>query len=310
MFTTRYFVGDLPVRTTGFKETLLKVIGAIRYPVQARRWTQFLNTHPLLEEVAESMPGFAAKIYKPYYSTRLHCADRVDLLIQHYGIMLHAGFGNLVRQTLLRPITIYSFAGKSNATYRLELSVAHACNQNGELGLRLMMGDVCVYTITFILTASSGATHVNVGSLKGILASAGDAGIKQITRDLHGCRPRDLMVALVREVGGCLGCATTILIGNANKIMPTEKYFCKKSSDYDRIWTEMHAAARSDGDFELPCTHVPLATPDPLDIPQPANHSLPTKRSALIDEARRALRTRLRAEQAPRPAFPPASRKR
>jgi uncharacterized protein VirK/YbjX len=295
MSTTRYFSGEIPVQRTDFLETLRIIIGAVRYPAQTYRWLQFLKAHPLLAELTNSAPGLLSKIHKPYYSTRLGCSERVDLLMRHYEIVLGAGFSHHVRQALVRPITVASFVGKSNSAYRLELSAADSGNQAGELVLRLLSGDVCVYTISFIFTALNGKLHVNVGGLKGILATENNIGVKQITRDLYGCRPKDLMVSLAREIGGCLGCSTIILISNANKIPSAEKRACRKSSDYDQTWKEMNASISGNGDFELSCTHISSASENFPDT----TRSMPTKRSALVDAARLALRNRLMGEQGP-----------
>jgi uncharacterized protein len=289
MFNARLISSDQPARQPDFREKALIFIGWAAHPVETRRWLRFLNTHPLLHEVVSSPTALLGKIHRPYLSTRLRCADRIDVLMKHYDMLFERGFGSLLRQAIQKPLTLCTFSGKSGTSYAVRLSALEPGQQAGELSLRLVSNGVCIYTIACTVTVSEGKPALMVGALTGMLARAGESGIKQVTRDLYGCRPKDLMVTLGRDVGRCLGCDKMLLIGNDNRIPPAEKYVCKKSSDYDRIWRELHATHRTDGNFELPCA-VPedtLAGGDPASTP---TSGMPTRRSVLVETIRAAVR--------------------
>lgn len=228
-------------------------VGAVLYPVATYKWFQFVKAHPVLSGVCASSPFVFRKIYRPYLCTSLACSERVDLLIDHYDFLLRSNLAGLIKRAAIRPVNLCHFAGKSGQPYRLSLSVMECGHRNGELVLRLMSNNMCIYTVAFIFAREGDSVYVKIGALYGLLATDKITSIKRITRDLYGCRPKDLMVEMVREIGAYLGCRKTVLISNRNKIQASTQRVCKKSSDYDRLCRELHAVERADGDFELPC---------------------------------------------------------
>jgi uncharacterized protein len=293
MFNARHISSDSAARQPDFRDKALIFIGWATHPVETRRWLRFLTTHPLLREVAPSPTAFLGKIHRPYLSARLRCGDRVDLLMKHYDRLFNHGFGSLLRQAMQKPLRLCRFSGKSGASYELQLSALDPGQQGGELSLRLVSAGVCIYTVACIVTASEGKTALMVGALTGMLTRGREGGIKQVTRDLYGCRPRELMITLARDLGRCLGCDKTLLIGNDNRIPPGEKHICKKSSDYDRTWRELHATRRPDGDYELPC-NTSENTLGRAGCASSAPHAfMPTRRSVLVETVRVALRANI-----------------
>jgi uncharacterized protein len=289
------------------REKALIFIGSVAHPVETRRWLRFLATHPLLREVVHSPAAFLGKIHRPYLSARLGCGDRVDLLMNHYDTLFNRGFGSLLRQAMQKPLTAGRFSGKSGACYELQLSALEPGQQGGELALRLVSGGACIYSMTCIVTESDGKTALMVGGLTGMLTRGRESSIKQVTRDLYGCRPKDLMVTLARDLGRCFGCDKTLLIGNDNRIASSEKHVCKKSDDYDRTWRELQATRRPDGDYELPCA-MPESRFDHAASAAPA--VTPTRRSVLVETIRVAVRANITTRRsASRYIFtsPPAS---
>jgi len=289
MFSTQDFSSAGAAPQSGFREKAQIVLGCAAHPVETVRWLRFLKTHPLLRDVVSSPASFLGKIHLPYLSLSLNCADRARLLIKHYDSLLNTGFGSLVRQALQKPLTLCLFSGKSGTSYELQLSALETGRQDGELLLRLTSEGACVYSIACILTTSQGKPALMVGGLTGMLSQGRSRSIKQVTRDLHGCRPKDLMVTLARDLGRCFGCATTLLIGSSNRIPPTEKYFCKKSSDYDLTWRELHAAARADGNYELPCAAVEEALERARSMSSVHGIARPPQRGVLLEKIRTAV---------------------
>lgn len=273
----------------GLRDKAQIALGCLTHPVETLRWLRFVKTHPLLRDLAPSPATFLGKIHLPYLSLALNCSDRVRLLIRHYDSLLNAGFGSLARQALQKPLTLCLFNGKSGTPYELQLSALVTGRQDGELLLRLVSDGACVYSIACILTASQGKPALMVGGLTGMLSQGRSRSIKQVTRDLHGCRPKDLMVTLARDLGRCFGCATTLLVGSSNRIPPAEKHFCKKSSDYDLTWRELHAAARADGDYELPCAAVEETLEHARSMSSVHGTALPAQRGVLLENIRTAV---------------------
>lgn len=294
MTITRPVTAAPPIRRSGVLEFLIRTTGAILHPSITWKWLQLLKTHPLLMELLPLCPALPSKIHRRFLSRRLDCAQCAALLETHYDIMLASGFAELVKQTVVQPVPLCAFISKSSVFYRLELSTAGGTSNTGELVLRLTSRGFCIYTATFIFGMHQGRRVAIVGGMSGMLRTGSSMGIKRVTRDLYGLRPKDLMVSLVQEIGDFFCCEKTILIGNCNKLRDRSwrrKQVCRKSSDYDRTWRELNALRRQDGDFELPCvTSV-------SNIAAWEGGRTPARRTLLINSIHIALRRRLASER-------------
>ncbi len=281
--------------TTFFRQGQLKNIvklslGSLIYPTQTRRWLQFLHHHPTLDDLAKLYPRLVHKIYRPYLSNHLRCAERVDLLIGHYALMFHTGFGNLIKMAAEKPLPVCEFRGKSGALYQLQLSAINDSHREGELCLSLVSDQIGIYSATFILLTLHGKNYIKVGCLHGIRSIDGAMWIKRVTRELHGCRPKNFMVAIIQDMGNYFGCTGTLLVADEKRISINRSRRKKMLSNYDELWEEMHAIKRNDTDFELPCS--PFQKPDFGTIPS-RKRSEARKRSELIESIVLALRDNL-----------------
>lgn len=281
--------------TGSFNRTRLKdraklSLGPIVYPIQTRRWLQFLNENPVLKELAKSYPRIIHKIYRPYLSNRLKCADRVDLLIGHYDLMFKAGLSDFVKQAAIRPITVCEFAGKSGAIFQLELSAINDSHREGELCLRLISNGVCLYSASFIFLERNEGSYIKIGCLQGVSSINGALWVKRATRDLHSFRPKNLLVSVIRDMGDYFGCKGTLLVSNENRISINRWRRRQISSNYDQTWEEMRATKRDDGDFELPCTDFQKCAFETLPSKK---RSEAKKRSMLLESIFYSVRARL-----------------
>lgn len=235
------------------KDNVKLLLGAIVYPVQSQRWRQFVRGNPVLCELARRYPRIQHKIYRPYLSASLRCSDRVDVLIGHYSHMFRAGLGELTGEAALQAVQLAEFAGKTGAMFQLLLSAINVGHREGELTLKLMHEGACLYSASFALIPLHHAPSIALGSLQGLRSLDGADVIKGVTRELHGCRPKKLMVSVVRAIGDSLGCSRLLLVSNENRITVNGRRASRISSNYDETWEEMGARRCPDGNFELPC---------------------------------------------------------
>jgi uncharacterized protein VirK/YbjX len=235
------------------KDNLKLLLGAIVYPVQSRRWRSFVRANLVLSELAQRYPRITHKIYRPYLCGSLTCADRVDVLIAHYRRMFSAGLGDLIGQAATVAVPVAEFSGKTGSVFQLHLAAINDGHREGELTLKLMHQGQCIYASSFVLITLQDAPGIALGALQGLRSLEGPEVIKAATRELHGCRPKKLMVSVVRAIGEYLGCARILLVSNKNRITVNARRARRISSNYDETWEEMGALKRQDGNFELPC---------------------------------------------------------
>lgn len=239
-------------------------VRARRHGAATAGWLQRLNADPFLADLAEACPQLLHKIYRPYVTATLTAVQRTAALIDHYDFVRRHGWGPLVRAAVRAPVPLARFAGKSGTVYTLRLCAPDAMRREGDLVFQLMHGDVPLYACAFSLFRATRG-QLGVGGLQGTNASGGADLIRTATRDLHGLRPKHLLVKLLGALGHAAGCRTLLLVGNRNHAVRRARREGKVHADYDGFWRECGATARPDGDFELRC--MPVLAPDLSGIP-------------------------------------------
>ena len=115
-----------------------------------------------------------------------------------------------------------------------------------------------VFTFFGCRTRAPLEVGVRIGCLQGPKGEESLRRVREATRDLHGMRPKFLMMRLVRQLAWEHGCRTMILVGNDNRtVHRSAKKHGRLMADYDSVWQELGAQARRDGDFDLPCENLP-----------------------------------------------------
>ncbi|WLI91143.1 DUF535 family protein [Massilia sp. R2A-15] len=252
-------------RRATLKDQFKLIAGALVYPAQTWRWRAFLASHPSTALLALQYPRVLHKIYRPYLSRHLHCADRVDAMIGHYQHISRFGLETLIARAAARPVTLAAFEGKNGTPMEVRLSAANVGHREGELTLQLFCEESFVYAISFTLSAALGAASIQLGALQGVRSEEGAQLIKLVTKALHGSRPKKWMVALLRDIGDYFGCKTLRMVSNSNRVTINWRRHRRISSDYDALWQELQAEQRGDGDYEVSCAAAP--TDVPADVP-------------------------------------------
>ena len=235
-------------------------LGAIVFPLQRARWQAFIAGTPGLAALAQVHPSLRYKIYRPYANRQFGCAARVELLCGHYRFLWQAGARPLVEYAARRALVLAAIEGKDGATYRLQLTAIHDSHREGDLCLRLTRDGVSLYLASFLFRPKAGGGTIELGALQGLRSAEGAQAVKDATRALHGCRPKNLMVAALRDLGDFFGCTDLGLVGNANRIALNWRRRRRIACDYDLAWQELHAQPAGDGNYRLPC--IPCRMPE------------------------------------------------
>lgn len=253
----------LPHPASGHR--LKAALGALFFPRQRTRWQAFLGSMPGLSSLAQLHPCLRFKIYRPYASRQLGCTDRLALLEGHYRFLWQAGARALVERAARQPVVLAAFEGKDAALYRLQLTAIHDSYREGELCLRLTRDGQPFYLASFLFVPRADGVSLQLGALQGLRSEAGKLAVKEATRALHGCRPKNLMVTALRDFGDFFACNNVFLISNDNRIALNARRRRHIAADYDLAWQELHALRMRDGNYHLPC--APYRAPDLADVP-------------------------------------------
>jgi len=232
---------------------LKATLGALVYPRQYRRWQSFLAQTPGMTALARLHPCLRYKLYRPYASCRLDCAGRLALLEGHYRYLWQAGARGLVEQAARQALLLATVAGKDGACYRVQLSAIHDSYREGELCLRLLRDGVPLYLASFVFVPRADGVALQLGALQGLRSATGAQLVRDTTRALHGCRPKNLLVAMLRDLGDFFCCNYLFLISNANRIALNARRRRQIGADYDEAWRELQAIAMRDGNYHLSC---------------------------------------------------------
>jgi uncharacterized protein VirK/YbjX len=278
-----------------FARELAKVrLRALLHWKQTPDWLEFLNSHPAFSEYLRTYPKFLYKVYRPYNSHALTPRARLDAIRAHYQFVFRRGLGQTIARASLGPVVLAETAGKSGLPYRIELRTVNMFDREGELALQLTQDGKAIYTVAFTLAPRDGVPAVNLGCLQGGKTEDAREAIRIATRDLHGIRPKQLMVSLVQQLGHDYGCARVVMVSNRNRVIYKAIRHGRVLADYDQLWEELGARVRADGDYELDC--APLAAPS-LEQIVSKKRSEAKKRHELVRAMAESVSVSLRARE-------------
>jgi uncharacterized protein VirK/YbjX len=247
------------------RERLKIRVRALLHPLQTPAWLRLLNSHPAFSEYVRNCPRFLYKVYRPYISQALRPDDRLAAIQAHYQFIFRRGLGQTVARASLGPVLLAACDGKSGLPYEVQLRAVNMFDREGELVLQLAQDDKVIYTVAFTVAPRAGRPALSIGCVQGGKSADAREAIRLATRDLHGIRPKQLMVSLVRQLGHEYGCERLHLVSNRNRVIYKALRNGRVLADYDLLWEELGAAKNAAGDYELDC--APLAAPDLEAIP-------------------------------------------
>lgn len=244
------------------RETIKLSARAMLHRQAVDGWLQLLNSSPLFTDLVADHPRLIYKIFRPYFSNTMGYDARLTLLTEHYRFILRQGLGPLTALASKDKVVLARVTGKGGLPYHLQLAAVEPMEREGELVLQLVGSEdgTVVYNCAFSFHQGERGMVLGVGCMQGPRGDHGLQAIKDATRELHGLRPKTMMVKLLGQIGHALGCSELRLVGNANRTVCRSVRQGKVHADYDALWQEQGATPRADGDYRLPCE--PLAEPD------------------------------------------------
>jgi len=287
----------VPLQLSGLRRQreLLKIrLRALLHPRQTAPWLRLLNSHPAFSDYVRHCPRFLYKVYRPYNSHALAPGQRLEAIRAHYQFMFRRGLGQTMARASHNPVPLAEAAGKSGLAYRVQLRTVDLFDREGELVLQLVQDDKVIYTVAFTVAPRDGRPALSIGCIQGGKSADAREAIRTATRELHGIRPKQLMVTLARQLGHEYGCERLLMVSNRNRVIYKAIRHGRVLADYDGLWEELGARRRADGDYELAC--AALAPLDLDEIPS-KKRSEARKRHALVEALAEGVCVRMKARQ-------------
>jgi len=161
--------------------------------------------------------------------------------------------------------------------------------REGELTINLFTEAFRAYSLAFTFGRVAGQRVLYVGCIQGRHAEGIEQLYRDLTKKLHGWRPRDVMVSLIQMIGAATDVSTIYLVSDDARVH-RHPYFGDRheglvSANYDEIWTEHGAIAGTGGFFELG-TSIHRREPHEM---SPNKRAMYRRRYELMDALRRDL---------------------
>lgn len=115
---------------------------------------------------------------------------------------------------------------------------------------------------------------------------------RRLTHELHGQRPRDLLLLVFRMLCEEASVAKILAVGDSHQACRGDYYreSAKVFASYDALWTEYHGVLRTDGFFELP-VRVERRSAESIPSQKRCQYR---RRYAMLDQLRHDLQRTLR----------------
>lgn len=277
--------------------TALKYLArGICMPVQHDLFLSFLEANPQMRAYRQRDPRLLERHMHRYINAHWHRRQRLEQLHQHYRFALtHLPSGLFELIYVLGHASLGSLTAKDGSLLTLCLRPPIFKGCEGELCLQLCDGNEDpLYSVVF--TVSDATPTIMIGCLQGPRGENAKEVVRELTRIMHGMRPKQLMLSLVYTFARQYGIQRILAIGN--DAHPLRRSGRPLYSDYDAFWKEQHAEPGEGGWHVLPPTQAHKSEAE-----VPSNHrSAFRRREALRRQAEQLLANAL---EQPVPQLPP-----
>jgi hypothetical protein len=231
----------------------------------------------------------AEKIHRPYRRVGLNTSTRLALLFNHIKISQDLGLMNILAKASSDPLEIAHFSDRDGTPYLLTLTRPGQFGKEGEVAMHLTNGQERLYTACFSLCEVLGVRELDIGSLQGPGSENGREVIRQLTRGMHGLRPRSLMLEALRAFAQHTHCMRLRMTGNALHIYRSWHKRKDIRFDYDAFCAEITGVQHDSGDWLIPL----VGERSPLSEVPSKKRAEATRRRDLLDEVGQSIKSKL-----------------
>ena len=161
-----------------------------------------------LQETLALRPSLMASVIHPYLNVDWGFDQKLDAISGHYSLLT----GPLGILRFPPPASII-LANLEDAT-QIRLHKSLFFDHEGELTVSLFKSDQRLYSLTFTLGQIGAELAAYAGGLQGLRSPEAVNIYRSLTHNMHGLRPRDLLVTAFRLLCGSLGIARILAISD------------------------------------------------------------------------------------------------
>jgi uncharacterized protein len=268
-------------------------------PLRHGRFLSFINEYAPMRLYRQRDPRLLERHMHRFVNAHWRRRRRLAYLHQHYRFALsHLPSGLFDRVYALGHARLGSLTAKDGSLLTLCLRPPIFKGCEGELCLQLCdSNNNPLYSIVF--TVSDEDASIMIGCLQGPRGKDARDVVRELTRQMHGMRPKQLMLSLVYAFARRYG--ITRLLAISNEAHPLRRTGRPLLSDYDAFWREQHGQPVEGGWYQLPPTQVHKSEAE-----VPSHHrSAFRRREALRRQAEQLLIQALEQPVPRQPEHPP-----
>lgn len=239
--------GSAPKRTLYAAKYALR---SLRHRAQHAAWLDAVYGEPRLRAMLTHDPRLLERPQHHYINRRLDAAAGYAIVRGHYDHVLARFPPALVEQVYLGGCcAVGTLPLKGGEALSVELRRPTGRGREGELALYLL--DARGRTLSsLIFTLADDGRRLLLGCLQGAATELGREAVRELTRQCHGLRPKNLLLSMLLGYAEQAGVERVFGVGNAAH--PFAGHPGKIKADYDSFWLECEGVPRDDGFFELP----------------------------------------------------------
>lgn len=242
----------------------------------------FIESEPALQTFRRRDPRMLERHLHRYLNRGWHRSQRLNAIRQHYRHVLAAMPSPLFRAVHSEGVArlgLLTLKDGCRVVLSLRPPIYFGCE--GELCIQL--GDELGNPLYRIVVTVIDNDTLAIGCIQGPVGGDARETVRELTRKLHGLRPRSLMLALTRALARHWGLTRLLAIGNTAH--PLRRPGHRFVADYDAYWQEQQGRKVGGGWYELP-----LQPQCKTEVDVPSQHrSAFRKREAIRREAERLL---------------------
>lgn len=229
--------------------TNFKTLDRFSREIKATKFSKVLQRKP-------SVFGFIAW---PYINNEWSLQERFNRIATHYKII--GNYPAIISEIIDKPKCLVDLNSFSKGL-KVYVDKADWFIREGELVLTLFQDELRVVSVPIIFSYHRNASCIMIGAIQGIhkgISSNDSLEIfKQISKDLHGLRPRSVMIEVIKSIGRQLDIETILAISDEFHQKRHPYFGLATSSDqsiktkYDNVWLEHGGVYRDGGFYSIP----------------------------------------------------------